>query len=130
ANIVSNSYGNDEFTGVLRLGRNFYTHPGVALVASSGDSGFGPAQFPAEWGSVIGVGGTHLKRTATGWRETAWWGAGSGCSAWIDKPVWQHDKHCGMRTVADVSAVADPDTGFAVYDTYGLGRYNGWIEVG
>jgi subtilisin family serine protease len=29
-----------------------------------------------------------------------------------------------------VSAVADPDTGFAVYDTYGLGQDNGWIVVG
>jgi hypothetical protein len=35
-----------------------------------------------------------------------------------------------MRTVADLSAVADPATGFAVYDTFGLGSYNGWIEVG
>ena len=35
-----------------------------------------------------------------------------------------------MRTVADVSAVADPDTGLAVYDTFGLGPDNGWIQVG
>jgi subtilase family serine protease len=32
--------------------------------------------------------------------------------------------------VADVSAVADPRTGLAVYDTFGLGRDNGWIVVG
>ncbi len=35
-----------------------------------------------------------------------------------------------MRTVSDVSAVADPETGLAVYDTYGLGPDNGWIVVG
>ncbi len=32
-----------------------------------------------------------------------------------------------MRTVADVSAVADPDTGVAVYDTFGDG---GWAVYG
>jgi subtilisin family serine protease len=35
-----------------------------------------------------------------------------------------------MRTVADVSAVADPDTGLAVYDSYGLGDQAGWLVVG
>jgi subtilase family serine protease len=131
ADIVSNSYGGDEFNGVLNLAATYYTHPGVAQVASSGDFGFGPAQFPAAWSKVIAAGGTSLTRTSTGgWRETAWSGSGSGCSAWIDKPTWQHDDHCPMRTVADVSAVADPDTGFAVYDTFGLGSDNGWIVVG
>jgi len=130
ADVVSNSYGNDEFNGIVQLGKSYYTHPGVAVVASSGDFGFGPAQFPAVWRNVIGVGGTTLRHPASGWTERAWWGAGSGCSAWIPKPSWQHDGHCGMRTVADVSAVADPDTGFAVYDTYGLGHQGGWIEVG
>jgi subtilase family serine protease len=48
----------------------------------------------------------------------------------VRKPAWQEDRHCLMQTVADVSAVADPYTGLAVYDTYGLGRYNGWIQVG
>ena len=131
ADVVSNSYGGDEFNGIIDLGNAYYTHPGVAQVASSGDFGFGPAQFPAESPGVIGVGGTTLRKTSTGdWHEKAWFGAGSGCSAWIDKPTWQHDPHCNMRTVADVSAVADPDTGLAVYDTFGLGPDNGWIQVG
>ena len=130
ADVVSNSYGGGEFNGVLDLAATYYTHPGVAQVASSGDFGFGPANFPASWTSMIAVGGTTLKQTDTGWTERAWNGSGSGCSAWVDKPAWQTDPNCPMRTVADVSAVGDPDTGFAVYDTYGLGRYNGWIEVG
>lgn len=131
ADVISNSYGGDEFTGILKLAASYYTHPGVAQVASSGDYGFGPAQFPAESPGVIGVGGTTLRKTDSGgWHEKAWWGAGSGCSAWIDKPSWQRDRHCQMRTVADLSAVADPDTGFAVYDTFGLGSDNGWIQVG
>jgi subtilase family serine protease len=130
ADVVSNSYGGSEFNGILNLAATYYTHPGVAQVASSGDYGFGPASFPASWTDMIAVGGTRLTKKLGVWHESAWWGSGSGCSAWIDKPAWQVDKHCPMRTVADVSAVADPNTGFAVYDTYGLGSYNGWIEVG
>ena len=44
----------------------------------------------------------------------------------------QKDKHCAMRTVADVSAVADPDTGVAIYDTYEnpFGIPPGWIIGG
>jgi subtilase family serine protease len=130
ADVVSNSYGGLEFNGTLNLGATYYTHPGVAQVASSGDEGFGPASFPASWGRTIAVGGTSLASTATGWQEQAWWGSGSGCSAWVDKPVWQVDPHCPMRMIADVSAVADPDPGFAVYDTFGLGGHGGWIAVG
>jgi Subtilase family len=131
AAVVSNSYGADEFNGILALGKKYYTHPGVAIVASSGDYGFTAASFPAVLKTTWAVGGTSLYRTPSGgWTEDAWWGSGSGCSAWVTKPTAQKDPNCGMRTVADVSLVADPDTGFAVYDTYGLGEDNGWIVVG
>ncbi len=131
ADVVSNSYGADEFNGVLGLSRQFYTHPGVAQVVSSGDFGFGPASFPASARQVIAVGGTKLIRRANGtWGERAWDSAGSGCSAWFAKPAWQKDPNCLMRTVSDVSALGDPDPGFAVYDTFGLGPDNGWIVVG
>jgi hypothetical protein len=43
------------------------------------------------------------------------------------KPSWQMDTRCAKRTVADVSAVADPNTGVAVYDTY---RVGGWLVFG
>jgi hypothetical protein len=43
------------------------------------------------------------------------------------KPSWQHDPGCARRTAADVSAVADPNTGVAIYDTYDQG---GFLEVG
>jgi hypothetical protein len=131
AKVVSNSYGLNEFNGALALGKKYYTHRGVAIVASSGDNGFTAASFPAMLSSTWAVGGTTLNRTKKGgWTEDAWDGAGSGCSAWVAKPSWQKDSNCGMRTVADVSAVADPKTGFAVYDTYGLGADNGWVVVG
>lgn len=128
--IVSNSYGATEFNGVSAYGKRYYTHAKVAIVVSSGDESFGPANFPAAWQRSISVGGTTLRHSTSGWKETAWSGAGSGCSAYIAKPPWQVDKHCLMRTVADVCAVADPETGLAVYDTYGLGPDDGWIQVG
>lgn len=130
AAVVSNSYGTDEFNGMAAY-QSHYAHRGVAVVASSGDYGFTAAQLPAVFPTTIAVGGTSLTRLAAGgWRERAWSGSGSGCSAYIRKPAWQHDRHCRMRTVADLSAVGDPATGLAVYDTYGLGSDNGWIVVG
>jgi subtilase family serine protease len=133
AAVVSNSYGAPEFTGMDPYAGH-YRHPGVPILVASGDSGFGhanKADFPAVLDSVIAVGGTSLTRAdnARGWTEQAWSGSGSGCSAWIDKPAWQTDPNCGMRTVADISSVADPNTGVAVYDTYGLSR-PGWLVVG
>jgi subtilase family serine protease len=44
-------------------------------------------------------------------------GGSSGCSAYVAKPSWQADKHCHLRTVADVSSDGDPNTGVAVFDT-------------
>ena len=93
-------------------------------------AGFG-VEFPAASQYVTAVGGTHLTHSGSVYTETAWNGAGSGCSAYITKPVWQTDAGCSRRTVADVSAVADPNTGVAVYDTYGFGRHGGgWLVFG
>jgi hypothetical protein len=76
---------------------------------------------------VTAVGGTTLNQSNnTGTRsatETAWSGAGSGCSVYEPKPAWQHDSQCHMRTVADVSAVANPSTGVWVRDTYPSGSW-------
>jgi len=128
---VSNSYGASEFNGIDDVAAS-YDHPGVPITASSGDFGFTIASFPAVLSTVTAVGGTTLNRAHNrrGWSETVWSGAGSGCSAWFDKPRWQRDRNCQMRTTADVAAVADPETGLAVYDTFGLGADNGWITVG
>lgn len=128
AKVVSNSYGGNEDSSLLAMQDKYYNHPGVAITASTGDSGYG-VSMPASFGTVIAVGGTSLTLNPDGTRksETAWDGAGSGCSRVVAKPTWQKDKFCTNRTVADVSAVADPDTGVAVYDAAGLG---GWSVVG
>lgn len=114
ANVISNSYGADE-SGTQSL-ETLYTHAGVAVVASTGDSGYG-VQFPASSSNVTAIGGTHLTHNSNtrGWAETAWKGAGSGCSAIYAKPSWQADTQCTRRSEADVSAVADPGTPVAVY---------------
>jgi N-acetylneuraminic acid mutarotase len=116
AGFVSNSYGGDEDPSELQGDTAFFDHPGVAITASTGDLGFG-VQYPAASPHVTGVGGTSLVKdsSARGWAETAWSGAGSGCSAIEPKPAFQQDSGCANRSVADVSAVADPDTGVAVY---------------
>ena len=131
ATVVSNSYGAQEFSGMETVGTH-WAHPGVPILAASGDEGFQPALFPAVLDKVIAVGGTSLSRAANnrGWSETAWWDAGSSCSALVPKPAWQQDTKCAMRTVADISAVADPDTGLAVYDTFNPGVPPGWLLVG
>jgi subtilase family serine protease len=131
ATVVSNSYGGSEFSGELAAEQSFFRHPGVAITVSSGDNGFG-VEFPAASQFVTAVGGTHLVRAsnARGWSETAWNGAGSGCSAFVPKPAWQTDGECANRTVADVSAVADPATGVAVYDSYGRRTSVGWLQFG
>ncbi|HEX3590213.1 MAG TPA: S53 family peptidase [Pseudonocardiaceae bacterium] len=143
---ISNSWGGNEDSTITADDAHFH-HAGVAITASSGDSGFGVI-WPASSPFVTAVGGTSLTKAsnARGWSETAWSGAGSGCSAFEAKPAFQHDTGCAKRTVADVSAVADPNTGVAVYDTYNtcgssalcdvlieLGAVqgaDGWVQVG
>jgi subtilase family serine protease len=126
---ISNSYGGGEFSTETSAENTFFNHPGIAVTASSGDSGFG-VSFPASSRFVTAVGGTRLTRASNtrGWTETAWSGAGSGCSRFITKPSWQHDTGCSRRTVADVSAVADPATGVSVFDTFG--GVGGWLVFG
>jgi subtilase family serine protease len=115
ANTISNSYGGSESSDETGSDVHF-NHPGIAVTASSGDDGYG-VSYPAASPFVTAVGGTSLTHAsnARGWSESAWSGAGSGCSAFESKPSWQTDSGCGGRSVADVSAVADPDTGVAVF---------------
>lgn len=128
AKYVSNSYAGGETSSDPSFDSAYFNHPGVAITVSSGDGGYGTT-YPAASRYVTAVGGTRLSRTTSGrgWSETAWTGAGSGCSAFDAKVSWQTDGGCPRRTIADVSAVADPATGVAMYDTYGAG---GWFEVG
>ncbi|HAO64513.1 TPA: peptidase S8 [Candidatus Taylorbacteria bacterium] len=130
ATVVSNSYGGSEFSGETAYDAHF-NHPGVAVVVSSGDSGYG-TEYPAASNAAVAVGGTTLLLNSDNSykSETAWSGAGSGCSLYESKPLWQSDSGCATRTVADVSAVADPSTGAAVYDSVRYQGKSGWFKVG
>jgi subtilase family serine protease len=125
---ISNSY-----TGSDTAQTSAYNHQGIAITASTGDSGYGFGS-PASFDSVVAVGGTSLTRasgTTRGWSETAWDGAGSGCSTLNAKPSWQTSAtQCSGKALADVSAVADPNTGVSVYDSTPYQGSSGWMVFG
>ncbi|GLX53426.1 hypothetical protein Shyhy01_63760 [Streptomyces hygroscopicus subsp. hygroscopicus] len=133
AKFVSNSWGGSEASTQTTEDSQYFKHPGVAITVSAGDSGYG-AEYPATSQYVTAVGGTALTTSSNsrGWSESVWntsstEGTGSGCSAYDPKPSWQTDTGCSKRMESDVSAVADPATGVAVYDTYGG---SGWAVYG
>lgn len=103
---------------------------------------------PAAFSTVVAVGGTslYLGQTAARQSETVWndngplgsvaWNyantslgaSGGGCSTLFAAPAWQTHQSvwsttaCATRRLtADVAALADPVTGFDVYDTYNCG---------
>ena len=129
---ISNSYGGGDLSDA-RYG-SYYKHPGIAVTASTGDDGYQGASFPASSSYVTAVGGTTLTKAsnARGWSETAWYGAGSGCST-KNKALAaaaSYGTGCSKRAIADVSAAADPDNGgMAVYwPTSKTGST--WAQVG
>ncbi|MCO6008740.1 S53 family peptidase [Actinoallomurus purpureus] len=131
ANVISNSYGGSDASDSTY--GTYYNHPGKAITVSSGDSGYG-VEYPASSHYVTAVGGTSLKTASNtrGWTETAWSGAGSGCSSYNTALSGQSGvgTGCSRRAVADVSAVADPNTGVAVYDSTAYQGQSGWMVFG
>lgn len=127
AHAISNSYGSTDNASTKAL-ESHYNHPGIAITASADDDSFGSPEFPAASPHVTAVGGTHLVRnvSARGWAETAI--AAGGCTTY-KKPAWQTDTGCTKRTDVDVAAVADPNTGVAVYGPV-TGTTSGWMEFG
>ncbi|HXS63566.1 MAG TPA: S8 family serine peptidase [Streptosporangiaceae bacterium] len=131
AKVISNSYGQRENGAALAVAKD-YLHPGHTIVASSGDLGFTAANFPADLANVTAVGGTELTaapKTGRGWNEQVanqrgrFFAGGSGCSAYMAKPSWQHDARCPGRTVADVAAVA---WNVPIYSK----DFGGWVTIG
>jgi N-acetylneuraminic acid mutarotase len=134
---ISNSFGLEGETPAETAYDQYFDHPGIAVTASSGDTGNLQA-FPSTSSTVLSVGGTRLTRddSARGWQESAWGaagsqsGGGSGCSRYEPAPPWQAevDTTCGDRkATADVSADADPVSGLGVYNTVGQ---SGWAQWG
>lgn len=132
AKFVSNSYGILGEDPSETSYDQYYNHPGVAVVASTGDFG-NVTNWPATSPYVTGAGGTTLTKDTSvprGWDETAWDSGGSGCSPYEPRPSYQDNINTDCpdnKAISDLSADADPNTGLAVYDTNGE---NGWLQVG
>ena len=132
--VISNSWGAIE-DGVFEDELEpLFDHPGIGIFAATGDFGFdffgfGP-MYPSTSAHVTAVGGTSLipSTNGRGFFERAWNGAGSSCSLTIPRPAFQAgiDTSCDTRAASDVSAVADPATGVAVFNA----NDGGWVVVG
>jgi subtilase family serine protease len=127
---ISIPFGRAETSSDVTAEQTYLNHPGIAITAPGGFSGYG-VLFPASSQYVVAVGGTTLAKAvnARGWTETVWKGAngatGSGCSAYIDKPSFQSDVGCSKRTANDVAAIADPGVAFYSQADGGLGAVAG-----
>ncbi|MDQ6739577.1 MAG: peptidase S8 [Actinomycetota bacterium] len=128
---ISNSYGGADASDSSY--GTYYNHPGIAVTASTGDNGYQGGSFPASSHYVTAVGGTSLTKAsnARGWTESAWSGTGSGCSTLNVQPDGQQNfaTNCSGRAIADLSAVADPQTGLAVYAPTSA-RSSSWAQYG
>jgi subtilase family serine protease len=138
AKFVSMSWGGPESGSEPSYDSTYFQSSGVVYTASTGDSAYQAGViYPATSPRVVAVGGTSLTQASNtrGWTETVWKtssteGTGSGCSSDETKPSWQgiiSTSVCSHRADSDVSAVADPNTGVAVYQTYGG---SGWAVYG
>ncbi|MBO0839949.1 MAG: putative Ig domain-containing protein [Sciscionella sp.] len=138
AKYVSMSWGGNEDGSENSYDSQYFNHPGVVFTASSGDSAYSAGViYPSTSQYVTSVGGTSLNKASNsrGWSESVWntsssEGTGSGCSSDVTKPSFQSiipSSTCSHRADTDVSAVADPATGVAVYQTYGG---SGWTVYG
>lgn len=130
---------------------------GIAMYAASGDSGAYDCNdtnlavdSPAGDPNITGVGGTNLQLSNSAYGSESVWsnpsdtqrspkgaGGGGGVSSFFKQPSWQtgpgvqNQYSNGNREVPDVSADADPATGYAVYCTVSAaGCSSGWITVG
>jgi len=116
---------------------------GISMFSASGDSGAYDCNdsnlavdSPASDPYVIGVGGTNLQTNGGAYGSESVWsnptdtqrspkgaGGGGGISSTFAQPSWQtgpgvkNQYSTGNREVPDVSANADPATGYAVYCT-------------
>ena len=131
---------------------------GIAMYAAAGDSGAYDCSdtnlavdSPAGDPNITAVGGTNLQLNGTAYGSESVWsnptdtqrspqgsGGGGGLSSTFAQPSWQtgngvkNQYSNGNREVPDVSADADPATGYAVYCTVSAAgcSSSGWIVVG
>ncbi|MBV8373911.1 MAG: peptidase S8 [Candidatus Eremiobacteraeota bacterium] len=121
--IVSNSYYAFEWPGETSEDAH-YRHNGAAITVSAGDAA--ETFYPAASPYVTSVGGTTLSGTDDAWKESAWKFGGQGCSQYEKRPRFQNGISCKSRSIVDLAAIADPQTGVATYAT----SAGGWVVAG
>jgi subtilase family serine protease len=127
---ISMSWGAREFSTEAKY--DSYFKKDISYFASSGDYGFG-VLWPAISPNVIAVGGTTLNLDEKGnvLSEIGWAGSGGGASVIFPAPAYQAKwSRSKTRTIPDISYVADPYTGVAVYTSTPVWGMSGWIRVG
>jgi subtilase family serine protease len=119
ATVISNSWGGGEFSGENSYDSHFSKAHGVSFVFSAGDGG--NQEYPAESPYVLSVGGTTLSHDSnSNWtNEVGWSSGGGGTSLYESKPSYQKNLSYARRSNPDIAYDADPNSGFAVYDSYG-----------
>lgn len=137
ASVVSMSWGGLEDPTETGFDSIFQV-PGVTFLAATGDSG-APGLYPAFSPHVVAVGGTSLQNLnssgtypGTGTNgEVGWSGSGGGVSQVEAEPSYQTSvQSTGFRTIPDIAADADPNTGVPVYDPFDTGSATPWTQYG
>lgn len=131
---VSMSFSTNESACDFTSYNGNFLKNGVTFFAASGDSSTERA-YPAMSYNVVSVGGTSLNVSALGqWLgESTWSSTGCGPSQFEPRPVYQDGLYPTIgkyRASADISAVADPNTGVAVYCSTTYGGDSGWMVFG
>ncbi len=131
---VSTSFGGTETSCYYVNYDAAFTQPGVVFFSASGDSA-AARLYPALSSNVVSVGGTTLATDTLGaWvSESVWADMGCGPSAHEPRPVFQDGYYSKIglyRGGVDICAVADPNTGVAVYDSYAYQGFQGWFVAG
>jgi kumamolisin len=130
---VSMSWGGSEFSSEASNDFHFLTN-GVVYFAASGDTG-GKTIYPSASPYVVAAGGTSIHTTSGGTfiSESGWSGSGGGLSLYESRPSYQDGIFSivgSKRGIPDVSAVADPNTGVAVYISTPCKGRSGWLALG
>jgi subtilase family serine protease len=134
---VSMSWGGEEAAGQLNFDKTLKAVSNVVYFASSGDSA--GVIYPSTSPYVVAVGGTSTARSlATGnlLSEITWSEGGGGLSSFETAPAYQSGITAinqGARSVPDISADANPNTGAWVYDSFPSDGYyysSNWWWVG
>jgi subtilase family serine protease len=131
------SWGGAEFSNEADYDWIFTGHNVVYLAATGDSSG---VTYPSASPNVIGVGGTSTARnlnTGNLIQEIAWSDAGGGLSFYEPTPPYQSALPAyitqGSRALPDVSADANPNNGYWVYDSFpvdGESNPSNWWLVG